>query len=349
MSRRHRFLPSIRLVGVACLGGLLALGSLTSSTAPSVVSGAEREQLLDEREGFGRAAGEGSTAWPVVVVTTLRDAGPGSLRDAVGRSGSWIRFASGLRGTIELTRPLAVRGDLVVDGRGADITLHADASTDLIRIHEVDNVVLTNIRFSGGEDAIQVFQGATDIWIHHVTATAAADEIVSMTGDGRRPDRITVSWSRFEDAGKVMLLGASEREAAHAPDRVTLHHNVFANSSDRQPLIRFARVHFYNNHVIAWGEDGSGQAVRVGAGGQLASDGNVFDDRFGRPAVIPEDLGTRGYVRSTGDVITGRTSIVERSPQAVFDPRDHYAFVLDEAGESLRVALAEGAGWRAAP
>lgn len=346
MSERLRFLPPARIVAVACLGGLLAWGPVTTALAPTVLSAAEREQLLDQREGFGRAAGEGSTAWPVLIVTNLRDSGPGSLRDAVDRPGHWIRFASGLRGTIELRRPLSLAADLVVDGRGADITLRADASTGIVELTDVDNVIVTNVKLEGGHDAIQIFQGATDIWIHQVTATAAADEIISITGDGRRPDRITVSWSRFEDGGKVMLLGASEQDISQAPDRVTVHHNVFHRSDQRQPLVRFARVHYYNNWVRHWGAQGTGQAVRVGAGGQFASEGNVFDDRFGRPAVIPEDLGTRGAVRSDGDVTTGRTVIVERSPDDVFEPNEHYPYHLDEAGESLRVALADGAGWR---
>lgn len=344
MSAARRVRAAARLVGVVGLGGLLAWATLTSWTGSPTLSLAEREHLLDERAGFGRAAGAGATEWPVRLVSNLRDVGRGSLREAVAAPGAWVRFTPGLQGTIELSRPLVLGPDLVVDGRGADVTLHAGPDTDLVRIHDVDNVVLTDLTFAGGEDAIQIFQGATDIWIHRVTATAAADEIVSVTGDGRRPDRITVSWSRFEAGGKVMLLGASELEAAHAPDRVTLHHNLFIDSRDRQPLVRFARVHFYNNHVVAWGAPGTGQAVRVGAGAQFASEGNVFDDRFGRPAVIPEDLGTRGLVRSRGDVTTGRTVIVERSPDAVFDPGDHYAYALDAAGESLRAALAAGAG-----
>lgn len=345
--RRWRLLPPIGATAVVCLGVVLSWG-VAGDAARTTLSASERFDLLDEREGFGRDAGDGAEDWPVVLVTNLDDAGAGSLRDAAGRRRHWVRFAPELRGTIELSRPLSLVGDQVLDGRGAAITLRAAPGTDLVRIHEVDNVVLADLAFTGGEDAIQIFQGANDIWVHHVSATAAGDELVSVTGDGRRPDRITISWSRFADAGKVMLLGASETDVAHAPDRITLHHNVFAGSQDRQPLVRFARVHFYNNHVVDWGAPGTGQAVRVGADGQVASEHNVFDDRHGRPAMIPEDLGTRGRLRSSGDLTTGRTVIVERLPDTVFDPREQYPYLLDEAGPALRAALAEGAGPRPA-
>ena len=344
--RRER--SAARVIGALCLAGLATFGLRASVSAPPPAGfhSGDRAALLEQREGFGRHAGTGSLDWPAVLVTSLKDSGDGTLREALEHGGRWIRFGPALRGEVRLRTPLEVPNDVVIDGRGADVTLHAGPRTVILLIADVDNVIVTNLKLVGGEDAIQLFQGTTDVWLHQVTAQAAADEILSATGDGRRPDRITVSWSRFEHGGKVMLLGASEEQRSAAPDRVTLHHNVFAYSRDRQPLVRFARVHFYNNHLIGWGSDGTGQAVRVGAGGQFASESNVFDDLHGRPAIIPEDLGTLGRVRSSGDVTTGRTTIVERHAEQVFRPRDHYTYRLDRPGDALRGTLEDAAGWQ---
>ncbi|HSK22579.1 MAG TPA: S-layer homology domain-containing protein [Egicoccus sp.] len=306
-----------------------------------------REDLLAQREGFGRNAGSGSGDWSEVVVTTLSDSGSGSLRDALAGGNRWIRFADGLAGTIRVGSKLNVPSNVVIDGRGADITLSADSSTEILALTGVDNVIVSNLKLEGGYDGIQIFQGTTNVWIHQITSSAAADEMIAITGDGQRPDLITVSWSRFNDGGKVMLLSGSEYDANHAADRVTLHHNVFYRSLQRQPLVRFSRVHFYNNWVYQWGAPGTGQAVRVGNDGQFASESNIFDDVHGRPAMIPEDLGTYGYIRSENDLTTGNPEIQEREPGRVFDPASQYDYRVDAPGDSLREALSAGAGWQA--
>ena len=62
-------------------------------------------------------------------------------------------------------------------------------------------------------------------------------------------DLVTVSWNRFRDHDKVMLIGSSD--GATATDRgklrVTLHHNLFDNVGQRMPRVRFGQVHVYNN------------------------------------------------------------------------------------------------------
>jgi len=76
-------------------------------------------------------------------------------------------------------------------------------------------------------------------------------------------DLVTVSWNRFEDHDKVMLIGSSDSASA---DRgrlgVTLHHNLFSGVGQRAPRVRFGQVHIYNNYykiinnptyVYTWG------------------------------------------------------------------------------------------------
>ena len=79
-------------------------------------------------------------------------------------------------------------------------------------------------------------------------------------------DLVTVSWNRFEDHDKVMLIGSSDSGSTATNDRgrlrVTLHHNLFTGVGQRVPRVRFGQVHVYNNYykiinnpsyVYTWG------------------------------------------------------------------------------------------------
>ncbi|WKB51755.1 pectate lyase [Eleftheria terrae] len=72
--------------------------------------------------------------------------------------------------------------------------------------------------------------------------------------------RVTVSYNHFHHHDKTQLLGGSDstvrysdgqREvASYGPGSlaVTLHHNRYQHTVQRQPRVRFGRVHVYNNH-----------------------------------------------------------------------------------------------------
>jgi pectate lyase len=76
-------------------------------------------------------------------------------------------------------------------------------------------------------------------------------------------DLVTVSWNRFRNHDKLMLIGSSDTAAADRGKlRVTLHHNLFDGIGQRAPRVRFGQVHVYNNlydlrstanYVYSWG------------------------------------------------------------------------------------------------
>jgi len=125
-------------------------------------------------------------------------------------------------------------------------------------------------------DAISL-RNSDHVWIDHntfVDRETADDKLPHYFGvlyqvhDGllditNASDFVTVSWNRFENHDKVMLIGSSDSASA---DRgklsVTLHHNLFENVGQRAPRVRFGKVHVYNNYykidnpenyVYSWG------------------------------------------------------------------------------------------------
>jgi pectate lyase len=64
-------------------------------------------------------------------------------------------------------------------------------------------------------------------------------------------DGVTVSWNRFFDHDKVMLIGSSDNAPTDVGRlRVTLHHNHFENVGQRTPRVRYGQVHVYNNYYV---------------------------------------------------------------------------------------------------
>lgn len=101
-----------------------------------------------------------------------------------------------------------------------------------------------------------------NVWIDHNTfedRTTSDDKLPNYFGvlyqvhDGllditNASDLVTVSWNRFRNHDKMMLIGSSDSAAADRGKlRVTLHHNMFDNIGQRAPRVRFGQVHVYNN------------------------------------------------------------------------------------------------------
>lgn len=130
------------------------------------------------------------------------------------------------------------------------------------------------------------------VWVDHNTFEDAAtrDEITPhyfgvlfQWHDGllditNASDLVTVSWNRFQNHDKMMLIGSSDSaNADRGKLRVTLHHNLFENIGQRAPRVRFGQVHVYNNYyrignpanyVYSWG---------VGKESAVYAQNNYFD------------------------------------------------------------------------
>ena len=330
---QRRFLPWAE--GAAATPGVLPAkpgrvsGPSASLDALPPSDDASRRQLLAGAEGFGAGA-TGGLAGPRVLVSSLADAGPGSLREALETPGpAWVVF--GLDGQIQLRHPIALQSDKTVDGRGRRVELVWHG----LDINGVRNVVVTNLTFRDGEgDAVSVRHGARQVWLDHLSLADFDDGLVDVTHEA---SDVTVSWSRFENHVKGMLIGANDWDPSAAVIRVSLHHNWFHDVQRRLPKLRYGRAHVYNNLIERW----RGPAVEVGFGGQIRLEGNIYlPDPDKSKAIVELDPDGPGLAGGGGNWTGGLPLTLE----AVFVPE--YPYELETPSEALVDRLRTQTGWQ---
>jgi len=90
-------------------------------------------------------------------------------------------------------------------------------------------------------------------------------------------DLVTVSWNRFLNHDKMMLIGSSDTaNADRGKLRVTLHHNLFDGVGQRGPRVRFGQVHVYNNLYRIKKLETYGYSWGVGVQSALYAEYNFF-------------------------------------------------------------------------
>jgi len=302
---------------------------------------AMRAASLGQAVGFGHGA-TGGTAGRIYEVTTLDDdAVPGSLRyGAESDDPLWIVFR--VSGTIYLDDDITVRPNKTLDGRGQSITI-ADHGLHII---DTPNVIVTHLKFDEGEnDAIHIDGPEThDVWIDHSSLSRYTDGLIDITDQATD---ITVSWCRFALSDMPMLIGAGSDDDQDVVIRVTLHHSYFDGTRERNPRLRYGKLHAFNNLLHYWTSYGMGASDT----GQLASEANIFDAHNDKDAII-DLVGNdykRGRIRSTGDWLLNGARIISYEPGVVFSPKDYYSYAVDEANDDLRLTLQRETGWRPFP
>ena len=119
-------------------------------------------------------------------------------------------------------------------------------------------------------------------------------------------DYVTVSWNRFENHDKVMLIGSSDGANADRNHlKVTLHHNLFEGTGQRTPRVRFGQVHIYNNYYKVINNPVYSYAWGVGIESQIYAENNHFttDHKIGPADLIEVFKGT--MIFETGTAMNG--------------------------------------------
>jgi pectate lyase len=173
-------------------------------------------------------------------------------------------------GTINCSGMLRVRSNKTIIGNAGAAIVGCG-----FNINGDRNVIIRNLSFRNwNDDAINVQESATNIWVDHNSFSNGYDGAVDIK---RGSDYITVSWNRVFNHDKSMLLGHSDSNASQDVGhlRVTYHHNWFDASTQRHPRVRFGNpVHVYNNYY--YNNSGYGVASTEGAG--VLVEANSFEN-----------------------------------------------------------------------
>jgi pectate lyase len=248
---------------------------------PSIAS------LLQQREGYGAKA-TGGMGGRFIEVTSNADSGPGTLRAALAhakKGRTWIRFASDM--TIVLKSQLRVPSNVTIDGRGKRVTLIDDG----LGVYGSKNVILTHLTIDGRlnrlTQAVNVANGSRDVWVDHLDLSRMSDRLLNVKNGSTD---VTISWTKFHNSNKVMLLNnitsknLFQNYARDSIARVTLHHNYFFHTVQRNPRAQFGTFHLFNNLVENW--DFYGMSFSLEAKALL--EGNIFNNDSQRKCVEPE-------------------------------------------------------------
>ncbi|RQX05348.1 pectate lyase family protein, partial [Micromonospora arida] len=288
-----------------------------SSTPPP---GQQPSALVGWATQNGGTTGGGNAA-----TTTVSNAS--GLTSALNATGAAVIRVTG---TITCSGMLRVRSNKTILGNyGATIVgCGFNVSGDR-------NVIIRNLTFRNwNDDAINVQESATNIWIDHNSFSNGYDGAVDIK---RGSDFVTVSWNRVFSHDKTMLLGHSDDNASQDVGhlRVSYHHNWFDGSNQRNPRVRFGNpVHVYNNYYRANG--GYGVASTENAG--VLVEGNYFENVDDPYHLGEGDSGPGSLVARNNHFVNSPTGQTGGSVASI-----PYSYQLDTASNVKSIVTA-GAG-----
>ncbi|GLY92825.1 right-handed parallel beta-helix repeat-containing protein [Actinoplanes sp. NBRC 103695] len=242
----------LKYVSVLAVPVLIAGGAAGAAHGQGT-TGAQPFGVLDQ-VGWSTQNG-GTTGGGSASATTVTSAS--ALTSALGSTSAAVIRVSG---TISCSGMLRVRSNKTIVGNSG-----ATIAGCGLNVNGDRNVIIRNLNFRNwNDDAINVQESATNIWIDHNSFSNGYDGAVDVK---RGSDFVTVSWNRVFSHDKSMLLGHSDdngsQDRGHL--RVTYHHNYFDGSTQRHPRVRFGNpVHVYNNYYRS--NSGYGVASTEGAG-----------------------------------------------------------------------------------
>jgi pectate lyase len=146
-------------------------------------------------------------------------------------------------------------------------------------------------------------------------------------------DFLTVSYNRFTNHDKDMLIGSSDSATADRGKlRVTLHHNLFDGVGQRAPRVRFGKVHVYNNYYTPKHDSNYQYSFGVGRESAIFAENNFFrtDD-----SITPD----RFISRLNGTAINISATLVNAASD------NHIVDVLAEYNATHNPDLLSDVGW----
>ncbi|MDD5789512.1 MAG: hypothetical protein PUE30_03165 [Spirochaetia bacterium] len=234
-------------------------------------------------------------------------------------------------------------------------------------ISSVNNVAVRNVKirdaydpfphhekgdgFNAQHDCIVIQGTSYNIWIDHCTlqdsyhcATAANDEKFQ-TYDGlldmkNNTYNLTVSYCKFQDHDKTMLIGSSSTDGSNETRTITLHHNYFLNCGQRLPMVRNTKLHNFNNYYDTdsnkyWAQQ---YAVGVRENALIVSENNYFGT-----GVKYSYKDSDGTLYHSGDVDNSSSKIATTTVTTTKPFTPSYTYTTDAAAD-LPTLIPENAG-----
>lgn len=243
-------------------------------------------------DGAG-ATSVGGRGGVICEVTNLNNSGTGSLRACIDMSGPRI-VVFRVGGIIELAGGLAVKNPYItIAGQtapGGGITISGRNSKNVVLSIRTHDVTMRYLRFRKGYNAstpyndgdaanvTNVSAAVSNVIYDHCSMSWTQDENGEVWGDSlvnEQPKNVTYSWSIFAEPliqhSKNFITGANSNKSDTMVN-IDIHHSLFANSSERSPLIKNKTFRFVNNIVYNW----SRFATQLGGGVSADVIGNLY-------------------------------------------------------------------------
>jgi pectate lyase len=224
-----------------------------------------------------------------------------------------------------------------ITGGGLNIGMAIDDDITSPPANAVKNIIVRNLNITNcPDDCVNVQMFSHHIWLDHNDLSEQSDGALDVK---RGSSYVTISWNRFHNSDKNMLLGHDDSNDAQDVGRlmVTYHHNWFDGSNQRNPRVRFGEpVHIYNNYYLNIG--GYGVASQMDAG--VLVEGNYFDT-VEKPTRTDVG-GDPGRIVARDNInVNTEDPIVQRG--TVEEARGYYSYTLDPASNVPSI-VRNGAG-----
>jgi pectate lyase len=234
----------------------------------------------------GGAGAKGGRGGKVYFVTNLHDRGVGSLRYGLEKIKGARTIIFRVGGYIHLDYPIVVNNDgfITIAGQtapGDGITLTTVNSKEPVLIfRHTHDIILRYLRIrKGGTKAhgqhgsgLVISRGGENIMVDHCSVSWTGDDNINIWANASGKEglrNITIQNSisaeglNYGHPGTSLIVGGS----AHVEKMkdISIHHNLFANNKNRNPLLKVATGDIVNNIIYnwSWWATGIGGGIKV--------------------------------------------------------------------------------------
>jgi pectate lyase len=190
-----------------------------------------------------------------------------------------------------------------------------------LEMNRRQNIIVRNITFADGtDDTFKINQNTHHVWVDHCDFTRAADGLFDIT---RQSSFITISWNKFYEHSKTMLIGHSDSASDDTGYlKTTVHHNWFNGTEQRHPRVRFGEVHVFNNYFLSNALYGVASTMEA----DVVVEGNFFEGvEF--PIYVGYDESAEGDAVERNNVY--QNSGTPETRGTAFDPMAAYPYIVE--------------------